>query len=136
MVGLKRDVSLIFFYRNDKILVQDRRNLRKLGELWGFFGGKIEDGETPEEGLVREVKEELSYDLKQFVFIRQSVHYASDLTVTVNAFAAPCPDFSQFKQLEGDGMRLVTHVEAQQMKFNPWDYEIMEYVFAFIRSQN
>jgi mutator protein MutT len=38
---------------------------------WDLFGGHIEDGETPDEALVREVKEELNYDLKEFKFFRE-----------------------------------------------------------------
>jgi mutator protein MutT len=56
---MHKDVALIFFYKDDKILVQDRRNMSKFGEEWGFFGGRIEAGETPEQSVVRETKEEL-----------------------------------------------------------------------------
>ena len=37
---------------------------------WDFFGGHLEEGETPEEALVREVKEEIGVDLKHWVFFR------------------------------------------------------------------
>jgi 8-oxo-dGTP diphosphatase len=33
---------------------------------WDFFGGHLEDGETPEEALAREVKEEIGVDLKRW----------------------------------------------------------------------
>lgn len=38
---------------------------------WDLFGGYIEEGETPEEALVREVKEELDYDLEDFRFFKE-----------------------------------------------------------------
>jgi 8-oxo-dGTP diphosphatase len=31
---------------------------------WGTFGGQIEEGETPQEALLREIKEELDYDVE------------------------------------------------------------------------
>jgi 8-oxo-dGTP diphosphatase len=38
---------------------------------WDLIGGHIEEGETPEEALVREVKEELDIDLKEYTFYRK-----------------------------------------------------------------
>lgn len=43
--------------------MQDREGFKQ-GMKWGFFGGGIEKGETPEEALVREVNEELELELK------------------------------------------------------------------------
>lgn len=37
---------------------------------WDLIGGHVEDGETPEEALVREVREELGIKLKQYTFFR------------------------------------------------------------------
>jgi 8-oxo-dGTP diphosphatase len=38
---------------------------------WDLIGGHLEDGETPEEALVREAKEELGIDLKEYTFYRK-----------------------------------------------------------------
>jgi 8-oxo-dGTP diphosphatase len=38
---------------------------------WDLIGGHVEEGETPEEALVREVKEELDIDLKEFSFYKK-----------------------------------------------------------------
>jgi len=38
---------------------------------WDLIGGHVEEGETPEEALVREVKEELDIDLKEYSFFRK-----------------------------------------------------------------
>lgn len=48
---MHKDVSLIIFYKDDKILLQDRRNIPETYADWGFFGGKIMAGETPEQAL-------------------------------------------------------------------------------------
>ncbi len=44
---------------NGRVLVQKRPMGREMAGLWEFPGGKIEDGETPEQALVRELAEEL-----------------------------------------------------------------------------
>lgn len=38
---------------------------------WDLIGGHLEDGETPGEALVREVKEELNIDLKEYTFYKK-----------------------------------------------------------------
>lgn len=37
---------------------------------WDLIGGHVEEGETPEEALIREVKEELNIDIKDYSFFR------------------------------------------------------------------
>jgi 8-oxo-dGTP diphosphatase len=46
-----------------KILLQKRPEGRKMAGLWEFPGGKIEEGESPEQALVRELNEELAIDV-------------------------------------------------------------------------
>lgn len=38
---------------------------------WDLIGGHVEEGETPEEALVREVREELDIDLKEYTFYKK-----------------------------------------------------------------
>jgi len=47
-----------------RVLIAQRPEGKQLAGLWEFPGGKIEPGETPEETLVRELKEELGIDTK------------------------------------------------------------------------
>ena len=45
---------------------------------WDLIGGHVEDGETPEEALVREVKEELDIDLKEYTFYKKYICLTGD----------------------------------------------------------
>jgi len=51
--------------RDDRVLLARRPEQDFLGGLWEFPGGKLEEGETPEAALIRELQEELGIDTSQ-----------------------------------------------------------------------
>ena len=62
--GQRRIVTAAVVERDGKILVARRRPELVAGGLWEFPGGKLEDGESPERGLARELEEELGVTAK------------------------------------------------------------------------
>lgn len=55
-------VSAGIIYRNGKVLVGQRRGIDRHPFKWEFPGGKVEPGETPQQALVRELREELQIE--------------------------------------------------------------------------
>jgi 8-oxo-dGTP diphosphatase len=55
-------VSAGIIYRNGKVLVGQRRGMDRHPFKWEFPGGKVELGETPQQALVRELREELQIE--------------------------------------------------------------------------
>ena len=48
-----------------RVLIAQRPQGKAMAGLWEFPGGKVEPGERPEASLIRELKEELSIDVKE-----------------------------------------------------------------------
>jgi 8-oxo-dGTP diphosphatase len=58
-------VSVALIDEDGKILLAQRPDEKHMSGLWEFPGGKVEEGETPEIALVREIKEELGIDVSE-----------------------------------------------------------------------
>jgi len=130
-----RKVALILFYdKENRILLQDRRKISKPGGEWGFFGGGIEEGETPEQAVVRETEEELGYKLANFEYVG---NYKNTLengyTIDRYIFVSPLKNkISKFEQKEGDKMQLFTIEEAKRLKMVSGDYEALDMVAKYL----
>ena len=55
--------------RKGNLIFATQRGYGDFKDWWEFPGGKMEDGETPEQALVREIKEELSTDISVDKFL-------------------------------------------------------------------
>lgn len=66
---------------DDQILCAQRSEKMSLPLKWEFPGGKLENGETLEECLRREIKEELGLDIKILEQLPSNTHKYSDKKV-------------------------------------------------------
>ena len=57
-----------------------------ISEKWEFPGGKVETGETPEEALIREIKEELHLSISVDQFLLTVDHTYPDFHLTMHSF--------------------------------------------------
>jgi 8-oxo-dGTP diphosphatase len=70
---MKEIAQVLLFDREGKLLIYLRDNKPEIPfpDYWDFFGGHIEEGETPDQALVREVGEELGVRLETWQFFRR-----------------------------------------------------------------
>ncbi|MCT4592983.1 MAG: (deoxy)nucleoside triphosphate pyrophosphohydrolase [Anaeromicrobium sp.] len=76
--------------RNDKneILIAKRKESKSLGGFWEFPGGKIEKGESDEESLIRELKEEMDIDIEVKNYFDENIYDYADKIIKLKAYEA------------------------------------------------
>jgi len=133
----KRYVSVLIPYKvKDKkvfVFLQKRDNKAKvLPDCFSFFGGKIELGEKPEEALVREIKEELNFNLKEYLYLGQYTSDASILIVLYVYFAKVDDDFeNNVTILEGEYGKFFSENEMEkELKLINSDKKILKDLFG------
>ncbi|GAC1665917.1 MAG: hypothetical protein NVS9B9_26850 [Ktedonobacteraceae bacterium] len=122
-----RNVSLFILHTSTgQILLQHRtHDAFSLPNYWAFFGGGLEQGESPREALAREVLEELSYQVQNPYFLMtQKVREGEDEN-TKYVFVEPYQD--QPLQLgEGQAMGWFSPDATLELKMVDHDRAIVE----------
>ena len=80
------EVSAALIFRGGKILVAQRHAQSHLGGLWEFPGGKREPGETPEECVAREIREELGVEISVGGLFEEIAHDYPEKSVRLKFF--------------------------------------------------
>ena len=119
------EVVAALIWEQDKFMICQRPAHKARGLLWEFVGGKVEPGETREQALIRECREELAVELDVGGVFTEVVHEYPDLTVHLTLFHAAIREGTPEK-LEHEDIRWITVNEIDQYVFCPADEEILE----------
>ena len=79
-------VTCAIIVKEGKILIARRAVDQKLAGKWEFPGGKVEDGESPEECLKRELAEEFGIQVEVGEYITSSKHQYDHISIELIAF--------------------------------------------------
>ncbi len=119
------DVVAALIWDNDRFLACQRPANKARALLWEFVGGKIEAGETREDALIRECREELGITVKPLDVFMEVIHEYPDITVHLILFNAKIAD-GEITLLEHNDARWLLPSEIPQYAFCPADKEILE----------
>ena len=117
-------VVAALIWDKDRFLACQRPAHKARGLLWEFVGGKVEPGESKEDALVRECREELAITVKPVSVFMTLVHEYPDLTVELTLYNAVI-DAGVPQMLEHNDIRWITTKEIDAYDFCPADEEIL-----------
>ena len=118
------EVVAALIWQGDKFMICQRPTNKARGLLWEFVGGKVESGETKEQALIRECKEELDILLSVGDIFMEVTHEYPDITVHLTLFNATIAD-GEPQKLEHNDIQWITPSEIPNYDFCPADEEIL-----------
>ena len=119
------EVVAALIWDKDKFMICQRPAHKARGLLWEFVGGKVEIGETKEQALIRECKEELNVLLSVGDVFMDVVHEYPDITVHLTLFNATIAE-GKPQKLEHNDIQWITPSEIPYYDFCPADVEILK----------
>ncbi|MFR9215938.1 MAG: (deoxy)nucleoside triphosphate pyrophosphohydrolase [Ruthenibacterium sp.] len=118
-------VVAALIWRDGKFLICQRPAHKARGLLWEFVGGKVEPGETKQQALVRECREELGIETAVGDVFMEVTHTYPDLTVHLTLFHVSIVQ-GEPQRLEHEDMRWILPEDIPQYVFCPADEAILQ----------
>ena len=119
------EVGAALIWDRNRFMICQRPAHKARGSLWEFVGGKVEPGESKEEALIRECREELGVTVEVGDVFMEVTHQYPDITVHLTLFSASIREGVPQK-LEHQDIRWITAEEIGKFSFCPADTEILE----------
>ena len=116
VAGLVRD--------GDRFLICQRPAHKARGLLWEFAGGKVEKGETGEQALKRELREELGIEVEVQEQVADVTYAYPELSVHLTLYGAAIVQGTP-QLLEHSELRWITLAEAGEYEFCPADAQML-----------
>lgn len=121
------EVVAALIWDKDKFMICQRSATKSCALLWEFVGGKVEPGETKEQALIRECREELNITLTVGDVFTEVVHEYPDITVHLTLFKAEISEGVP-ELLEHNDLKWITPSEIPNYNFCPADKDILSLI--------
>jgi mutator protein MutT len=126
--AMKRiEAAIAIVTRGGKILVCQRKDDDTFGGFWEFPGGKQETGETLEECLARELREELNIRARPTAPLTPIVHDYPEVLLRLHPFLCE-HESGEPELLECQATRWIEPVELRGYRFPPANESLIEQV--------
>lgn len=123
-MNTKRVVAAVI--RDGNKILSTKRGHGEYRGFWEFPGGKIEAGETPEEAVVREIKEELDADIRVGELLTTVEFDYPDFHLSMMCFWAALKAGSKVTLLEHEDARWLTMDDIDSVGWLPADEDVIK----------
>lgn len=117
-------VSAAIIMKDNKIFVT-QRGYGEFKDWWEFPGGKIEEGETPEECLKREIKEELEADININKYLCTVEYDYPNFHLKMECFICSLID-GHLELVEAEDAKFITKDQLDNIDFLPADLLVVK----------
>ena len=107
------------------IFCAQRPEGKSLGGFWEFPGGKLENGETPEEALIREIKEEFDSEIEVISFLNEASYEYDFGIITMKTNLSKLIS-GELKLLEHQDSKWLPIGELSELEWAPVDIPAVE----------
>ena len=121
------DVVAALIWDQDKFMICQRPAHKARGLLWEFVGGKTEPGESMQDALVRECREELDITVSVGDVFTQVIHEYPDILIRLTLFHCTIADGTP-KLLEHHDLKWITPSQIPEFDFCPADEDILKLI--------
>ena len=111
--------------KNGKIFAT-QRGYGDFKDGWEFPGGKVEQGESPEQAIIREIKEELGADIKVLGFLTTVEHDYPTFHLSMDCFWAELKEGSSVELLEHEAAKWLSLDSLDEVDWLPADIKVVE----------
>ena len=118
-------VTAAILVKDGRLIIAQRKSSDHLSGKWEFPGGKIEPGETPEQCLARELKEEFEINATIGKHLGSNLHHYDHLSIELMAYHATW-DSGEITMNDHKDYRWVTVDQLTEFDFAPADIPFVE----------
>ncbi len=122
-------VAAALIWKGEKFMICQRPLNKTRALEWEFVGGKAEPGETLEQALIRECREEIGVTVKVGSIYMEVDHVYPDITIHLTLFNAEITE-GEPQMLEHNDIKFITPDEIGNYEFCPADDGILKRIIS------